>query len=249
MNHKTLIYDLDDTLVDTSDVYYSARTSFLGLMESQGISSEEALKLFESIDTKNVEIHGHKPERYKISMLEAYEAICHRLKAEKSPVVINELERCGNTILEKMPELIQDAIELLRWGHRKYRQVLFTRGIVSLQMQKIHHAHLSEFFDIVKIVGTKNAATLAELIEEIGAECQDCWVVGDSVKSDINPAIELGIECILYLYEHHSYFWQQEYGHEPIGSFYCTQRLLEVKDIIEDPSKFRKIRSVKSIKQ
>jgi putative hydrolase of the HAD superfamily len=245
MNQTILIYDLDDTLIDTSDVYYSTRKKFLYILGEQGISSEDALELFESIDTGNVEIYGHKPERYKISMLETYEVLCKKYQIPKSVVVSKDLEKCGSAILEKMPELIDDAIALLSWGHKKYKQVLFTRGIESLQVQKIRYAGLSEFFDIIKVVSTKNTDILKILLKEIGTEKYNCWVIGDSIKSDINPAIELGLNCILYLYEHHSYFWQQEYGYEAKGSFYCVKRLLEVKDVIENPSNFEKVRSVK----
>ena len=241
MNQTILIYDLDDTLVDTSEVYYFARKNFLNILKQQNFSIEQALDVFENIDTHNVEIYGHKPERYKISMLQTYETLCKKSHITKSEIITNAIDVCGNIKKKKMPELISDAEKLLKWGKKRYRQVLFTRGSESLQTQKIKYAGLSDFFDVIKIVEIKNTNVLCSFLKEIRANSQDCWIIGDSIKSDINPAIELGINCILYLYEHHSYFWQQEYGHEAKGEFYCVKKLLKIQDIIECPENFKKI--------
>lgn len=78
-------------------------------------------------------------------------------------------------------------------------------------------------------------------MQKIKAEPSDCWVIGDSIKSDINPAIELGIGPILYLYSHHTYFWRQEYGALARGEFYLAKSLSEVQAILSNPDKFKKI--------
>lgn len=239
--NKVLIYDLDDTLVDTSEVYYSVREKFLQILIDEGFPSEKILDLFETIDTKNITIYGHRPERYKISMLETYDSCCKKFSFLIKDNILKELEKCGKTILEKMPLLIDNALELLEWGYKNYRQVLFTRGLESLQIQKITHVGLTHFFDKIKVVSTKDKQILSGFLSEINACKEDCWIIGDSVKSDINPAIELGINCILYLYQHHSYFWRQEYGEQAKGDFYCVKNLLEIKDVIENPNNFKKM--------
>ena len=113
MNQKILIYDLDDTLVDTSDVYHSARKRFLQIMEEQGFLTKEALEVFENIDTYNMGVYGHEPKRYKISMLQAYGSLCKKFHITKSDEIAKALDVCGNIITEKMPELISDAEDLL----------------------------------------------------------------------------------------------------------------------------------------
>ena len=244
ITQKILIYDLDDTLVDTSDVYYSARKEFLQILTKQGIPYDQGKDTFEKIDTDNIATFGHDPKRYKASMLGTYKIFCDKYQIAMSDKIVKDLEKCGDIITKKMPRLISDAVELLSWGQKNHRQVLFTRGTESLQTRKILYSGLSKFFDTVKIASSKNTDVLRNLLKEIGAERHNCWIVGDSIKSDINPAIELGVNCILYLYTHKSYVWQQEYNYKPEGYFYYTENLLEVKDIIERPGDFEKVNRV-----
>ena len=70
------------------------------------------------------------------------------------------------------------------------------------------------------------------------------WVIGDSIKSEINPALNVGMKAILFKYRHSEYIWEQEYGSISIDSFYMVESLPEIIDIIKNPSIFEKKNSV-----
>lgn len=119
--------------------------------------------------------------------------------------------------------------------------VYLTRGIPDFQIRKIKTLKIDKYFKSIQVVEKKGVNEFQEFLKDIKVHPSDCWVVGDSIKSDINPAINLGIKPILYLYSHHTYFWRQEYGALAEGAFYLAKSLSEVKSILSSPNKFKKI--------
>jgi putative hydrolase of the HAD superfamily len=233
---RLAIFDLDDTLVDTSDVYWRSRTAFLDVVARAGFERGLALEEFESLDGQNITKYGYIPERYETSMVETYADLCGRAGSECDPATVEAVRRAGRIVQTESPTLIDGAIELLDGVRDEgMRVVLVTRGVDRVQRQKIASHNLRGHFDQIEVVVRDKAELFSRLIAETGAVPADCWVIGDSVRSDINPGIQAGANCILYLYTHHSYHWRQEYGVQPQGSFYVARTLHEVLETLRSP--------------
>jgi len=244
-NDELLIFDLDDTLVDTSEVYYRARRRFLEVLGKNEIDTDMAVKMFEEIDSSHIERFGFSPERYGMSMLVTYETIAKKKGVRRSEETIKKIKSCGRMVLKEYPELIGEARELLGWASENFILALLTRGIYELQMKKIDHVGISKYFRCIEVVKEKNGLTVNRLIDRVGMKPASTWVIGDSIKSDVNPGIEAGTKCILYFYTHHSYRWEQEYtGSQAKGPFYKANGLLEIKEILKSPKDFEMIRSL-----
>lgn len=239
-----LIFDLDDTLLDTSHVYWQAREAFIGILTRHGIVSAEAIDLFETVDEENIKIHGLTPERYGYSMHDTCMQLIRASRLKGSHSILDELESCSRIVPNQIPELIDGALALLEWAADNYHLSLLTRGIESFQLEKIHFHGLDRFFQTISIVEKKGVEEFENLLNRLGAQPENCWIVGDSVKSDINPSIQLNIKCILYLYSHHTYYWQQEYGVNPRGSFYLARTLDDVRNILNNPHDFPLVSSL-----
>jgi putative hydrolase of the HAD superfamily len=236
VGRRIAIFDLDDTLVDTSDVYWRSRAEFLDLMERAGFDRDLALEEFESIDGQNIVKHGYAPERYEVSMLATYAELCRVAGKKSDQAIVEDVQCAGRIVQTASPALIAGAIELLDGVRNEgMRIALVTRGVDKVQRQKVAVHKLRGHFDKIEVVAREKAGLFSRLIAEAGASPSDCWVIGDSVKSDINPGIEAGANCILYLYSHHSYHWRQKYGVQPRGSFYIARSLYEVLEILRAP--------------
>lgn len=233
-----MIFDLDDTLVDTSDVYYRARTCFLDVLRRVGIAPNLALKRFEEIESSHIAEYGFAPERYGKSMQVTYDMLARECGLSAREDIKKRLEECGRIVIEECPQLIDGALEVLDWASKRYEMCLVTRGIADLQLRKTARVGISQYFKRIEVVAQKDADVLRRIIEKEGSAPSATWVIGDSIKSDINPAVEVGARCILYLYTHASYHWQQEYGDIPKGPFYVAKTLPEIRDIIEAPEHF-----------
>lgn len=227
-----LIFDLDDTLVDTSEVYWSARQRFVRVMQRQGFEPTEVVREFEEVDKSHIEIFGYVPERYERSMKATYVALERKYQRSATKDLEEEIGKCGKIIINRMPELIEGARELLAWTYKKFELALLTRGIPELQDRKLTHAKIKQYFTVIKVVPVKRAIEFQELVDELGQNVDSSWIIGDSIKSDINPGLEIGAHCILYEYSHPHYIWQQEYGEIAKGKFFRIRRLFDAKDIL-----------------
>lgn len=239
MGHDELIiFDLDDTLINTGEVFWRARSTFVQELVQQGYDPDLVLRLFEEIDTINIEQLGLTPGRYTKSMFDTYDYLLRLTGRSHCPEAQSRIESCGNIILDSRPELIEGAKELIEWAFTRFTLVLITRGDAEHQHQKLECTGLSKYFRTIEIVSRKDAETFRRVIENEGYYPSESWIVGDSIKSDINPGIEAGTKCIHYIYRHHSYYWQQEHGQQAIGSFYQAHSLQDVRDILMSPSSF-----------
>jgi len=233
-----VILDLDDTLVDTSDVYYMARETFLEEMVSLGFPRSQVLEMFERTETKNIKRLGIFPERYGQSMKETYRQLCSQKGIRPSRGIDHLIERIGRIVIQRIPQPLPGAIPLLKWLYRHYFVLLISRGIDHYQRRKIEAAGLEHFFDRFLIVDEKSVLTFTEIADVLGKDIRSAWVIGDSIKSDINPGIKAGARCILYEYRHKKYYWRQEYGKEPEGEYFLAKKLADIREIIKCPEKW-----------
>jgi putative hydrolase of the HAD superfamily len=241
---ELVIFDLDDTLVDTSDVYYRARNCFLAALVACGIDRELGLRTFEEIETSHMAQYGFAPERYGRSMIVTYETLAASSGILVCEETLARINKCARIVIDECPKLIEGAVELLRWASEHYQLCLLTRGIPDLQVKKIETVGISRFFSHVEVVGRKDGSVISRLITDQNFTPNSTWVVGDSIKSDINPGLEAGANCILYLYTHGVYQWMQEYGVKPTGPFYLANTLTQIRDILECPRRFKLVTEI-----
>lgn len=247
VDKKIIIFDLDDTLVDTSDIYWRARNCFVNELREEGFDPENVIEIFEEIDSVYMKKFAHAPERYAESMLATYKQILKQKNMEIKEENLSRIKSCGNIILEQLPQLISGSTELLEWAFQYFKLAILTRGDEQLQRRKLKHAGISKYFDLVRVVQIKDENSFCSILNEAGFHPEDAWIIGDSIKSDINPGIKIGASSILYLYTHHSYYWRQEYGLAATGPFYLVYKLKEVIDILKSPSSFKKIHELPEI--
>lgn len=232
-NKKLIIFDLDDTLMDTSDLYWRAKNRFIKLLNDYNIDSEQADLTFERIDHENFHLLGHSPVRYRKSMLDTYAYYVEKGVLESDNLLENKIYDCGEMIRNIVPKLIDHAKESLAWCKGYFELALATRGVKYLQKKKIRHYNLDKFFSKVEIVETKNKEFYYNLINESGYYPENVWIIGDSIKSEINPGLSIGANCILYKYFHPDYHWVQEHSSEPLShDFYAINSLSEIKEIL-----------------
>jgi putative hydrolase of the HAD superfamily len=237
-----IIFDFDDTLVDTSETYWQARTGFIQALSDEGFDPEMILEEFEKVDASNIKTMNHSPYRYGKSMFITYNRLLEWCDREPSEKTLARIEAYGRTILERLPEPIPGARDLLRWASRHFKLALLTRGDEDFQMRKLQYVGFSHYFNLVRVVLRKDAHSFKQIMDELKYSPEKTWIIGDSIKSDINPGIETGANCLLYVYHHHDYSWLQEYGCPPIGPFYKVRSLTEIEPVLRTPSSFQMVK-------
>lgn len=224
---KLLIFDLDDTLIDTSDLYWNVRESFISYISDNNSNKQELENIFEKIDTQNTAIYGYHPKRYEITMLQ----MCNELNIDLSIEQKATICSIANRIMNDVPNEIPGALDLLEWTYERYTLTLMTRGIDEVQNKKIKKYSLTKYFKYIEIVDKKDEDKFLNLINKLGVQPSETVIIGDSIKAEINPALNIGAFAIHYQYTHHTYKWLQEHVDTHVGRHYFKTKSL--KEVIE----------------
>jgi putative hydrolase of the HAD superfamily len=181
-------FDADDTLWRHADFYLQAEDRLVALLAGHGAPDDILLKLRE-IEARNLPLYGFGVKGFTLSMTEtAIEATDGRASA----ALIGEILANGRELLRHPIELLPHVRDTLAALAGAYRLILITRGDLFDQERKLAQSGLAEFFDAVEIVSDKNAATYARVFARHADGAERAMMVGNSLKSDVIPAIEAG---------------------------------------------------------
>lgn len=195
-NRPVLIFDGDDTLWRTMPLYDEAKRQFFHLMRTQGFAAEAVEKYFEERDRSNIKSLGFSRRRFGLSMLQTYRqfARVHRRAINKS--IDRQIITIRNEIFDARPKLAPFARAVLESLASRNRLVLLTKGTKRVQLHRVSSSGLRRFFERIFVVKDKNNATFKQLLHTLKANPSNAWSVGDSLRSDINPAIRRGLNVV-----------------------------------------------------
>lgn len=184
----TIGFDADDTLWQNERFFRLTEKRFAALLS--GHAEEEAIsaRLLEA-ERRNLGVYGFGIKGFVLSMIEtAMEVTQGRVPAS----VIGEIMAAGREMLAHPVELLPQARETIEALAGSYRIVLITKGDLFDQERKLAQSGLGELFDAVEIVSDKNAVTYKRIFERHGDGPAKAMMIGNSLKSDVVPAIEAG---------------------------------------------------------
>lgn len=185
---KTVIFDLDDTLIGTEQVYVRAAKDFKKLAVAAGLDGDKAAARLQEVDLEMFKTLGLTPARYPTSMAETIRELTGDAKlAERARAI-------GKTVFTQRERHYPNARRVLdEYRRLGYRVILLTKGDRPIQERRIARSGLAGFFDHVEIVPTKDAGSYRGLIQRFRLDPSRTFVIGNSFKSDIATAHEAGI--------------------------------------------------------
>ncbi len=243
-----VIFDLDDTLLNTSDLFWKVREEFLSMLKARNLSLVEMRQMFEEQDTINIKRFGFSSDRYGKTMISVLDLLIKANEISDSQELRSRAKKIGQKISYEVPELIENSKIVLDSliKSNNYRLVLITRGSEDVQLNKLKVTGLQNYFkEFTKVVEVKNAYVFLEVITKMNSVPNETWIIGDSIKSDINPGLSIGANCIHFKYKHEHYNWIQEHDENPISDdFYEITDLREILAILNNvkPEKSRRKR-------
>lgn len=207
MTTKTIAFDADDTLWENERFFREAEDEFCRIMARFGEKKELCSCLF-SVETANMAMYGYGIKAFTLSMIEAAVKIAAaELAQDDTQAIIN----IGKSMLDRPVEVydgVQETLEILSSGHEL---VLATKGDLLDQRRKLEKSGLGKYFSHVEIMPAKTTADYMHLLGKLGVKPCDFTMVGNSVKSDIIPVVELGGYAVHIPAE---YTWQHEIPEE-----------------------------------
>ena len=181
-------FDADDTLWRSEDYYRDAQAQFERIVGGY-VDLDDVHDRLYAVEKHNLALFGYGAKGMTLSMVEAAIAITG---ARISASDLHRIVELGKAVLQHPVELlpgIRDAVEAIA---RDRPVVLITKGDLFHQEAKVRESGLSELFRRIEIVSEKDTATYARLFEEFGLAPAQFAMIGNSLRSDIVPVLELG---------------------------------------------------------
>ncbi|MDO6484592.1 HAD family hydrolase [Shimia thalassica] len=228
-NLTTIGFDADDTLWHNERFFRITQDRFAELLADYVAQDHLEQRLLEA-EKRNVGHYGFGIKGFVLSMIET--AI--EVTDEKVPAsVIAELMAAGREMLRHPIELlphVRDVVEQLTESHRL---VLITKGDLLDQERKLAQSGLGDFFDWVEIVSNKTAEIYQTTFTQQGDGPQRAMMVGNSMKSDVVPAIKAGSWGV---YIPHGQTWELEFAEAPEGEprYSTLEELSNLPDLVRD---------------
>lgn len=215
-----LVFDADDTLWENNIHFERAIEDFLDYLAHSALSRDEARAVLDEIEIANFRVHGYGSAAFSRNLRATYERLAEREINEDD---LRHVMALGERILSQPIELIEGVEETLQRLADVHDLTLMTKGQSEEQQMKIDRSGIGSYFRHAEIVPEKDAASYRFLAESIGLDPERTWMIGNSPKSDINPALVAGLNAV---YIPHHATWRLE--HQEIDPALGTGRLLHV---------------------
>jgi putative hydrolase of the HAD superfamily len=232
MTDELLVFDGDDTLWRVEPLYDEARNFARDFVASLGLDSVRWEALQRVIDVENVRSMGLHPRRFPTSCVEAYERLAHEtdpVPKEAAKQIIRDL---ASSVFRRPAPLVAGAERVLRELSLEFRLVLLTRGHESVQRKRIEDSGLGAYFEATFIVPQKDAAVFREVLEEVSGSPKRSWSIGNSLPSDIYPALESGMAAAWV--DAHVWEYERRPVEEVAGRLIVAESLEDLPSLLKD---------------
>jgi len=222
------LFDFDDTLVYTNQIFDRAKELFYTAMDTLRLRDEKIDHILNDFDISNVRRHGgfHK-ECFPLALRQTYEYYCQLHGQDADEKLAGDFEQLGWQVYDEPAQLIPGAIEVLQGLGQDYTLFLLTQGDELIQKDRMTKSGLLPFFYRYYIFHVKDTPAYQKIIMEHNIDIASSWSVGNSLRSDVNPSIRAGLRSIHI----NNYSWDYEHE-EAIGFYYQASDLWQCRDII-----------------
>lgn len=226
MSITTVGLDADDTLWHNETIFRLTHERFVDLLTDHDNGLIEA-RLAE-VERRNLRLYGYGVKGFTLSMLETAMELCD---GDPPPRAIREILAAGREMLAHPVETLPGVDEALAALSERYRLVLITKGDLIDQERKLAASGLGDLFAAVEIVSEKDRGTYERVFTRHGAGPGKAVMAGNSMKSDVLPALEAGAFAVHIPY---AITWSHEVADAPADQtrFGALERISDLPDWI-----------------
>jgi putative hydrolase of the HAD superfamily len=222
---QNLLIDADDTLWENNIYFERAIARFISFLNHHEFSPEQVREVLNDVERECIVKHGYGLHSFAHALGDTFE----RLSVEPvTPELHAQIHSFAHTIAEQPHENLPDVPETLQYLTGRHHLILMTKGAFAEQTGKVERSGLKEYFTAVEVVAEKDPVAYARVVEKYELDRDSTWMVGNSPKSDINPALAAGLNAV---FVPHGNTWILE--HEEVNPAPPRQKLLIVGSFTE----------------
>ncbi|HUA13716.1 MAG TPA: HAD hydrolase-like protein [Verrucomicrobiae bacterium] len=220
MQPQTLLIDADDTLWENNVYFERAIERFISFLNHHEFSPEQVREVLNDVERECVIKHGYGLHSFSHALVDTFERLS---PVPVTPELHAQIIGFAQSIENHPIEFLSQVPETLHYLSNRHQLILVTKGAIAEQWGKIERSNVKKFFADTEIVAEKNAEVYAALVDKHHLERPYTWMVGNSPKSDINPALAAGLHAV---FVPHGDTWILE--HEEVNPAPPSQNLLIV---------------------
>ena len=194
-----LLIDADDTLWENNIYFERAFEEFVAFLDHSSLTAPAIRAVLDEIEEANSRIHGYGSLNFGRNLSQCYHRLAEREVREEDLATVTGF---AARILEKPIEVIEGVPETLEYLSLRHELTLFTKGHPEEQRLKVERSGLGAFFQHTAIVKEKDTAAYRRLVAERSMDAAQTWMIGNSPKSDINPALDAGLRAVFIPHAH-----------------------------------------------
>ena len=190
---QNLLIDADDTLWENNVYFERAIADFISFLNHHQYTPDEVRHVLYDVERENIRTHGYGMHSFAEALVICFE------KLSVEPVT-SELHQKTRAIAYKIAdhpmEFLPDVPETIADLSQRHRLFMVTKGNITEQLGKVERSGIKDFFTAIEVVSEKDASTYHGVVEKYGLVRDITWMIGNSPKSDINPALEAGLHAV-----------------------------------------------------
>jgi putative hydrolase of the HAD superfamily len=215
---QTLLIDADDTLWENNIYFERAIVRFISFLNHHEFSAEQVREVLNDVERECIVKHGYGLHSFSHALVDTFERLSVR---PVTPELHAQITGFAHSVADHAIEFLPDVPQTLEYLSKRHHLILVTKGAIAEQSGKIERSGLKGYFAATEIVAEKNPEVYDALVKKHELSRDSTWMIGNSPRSDINPALAAGLHAV---FVPHGDTWILE--HEEVNAAPAAQRLL-----------------------
>ena len=217
-------FDADDTLWVNETYFRETEEYFADLLEGYETKNKIDQELFK-MEMQNLELYGYGIKGFMLSMIESALDLSNNTVSQQT---ISKILNLGKEMIKHPVELLDGVEEVLQALSGKYRLIVLTKGDLLDQERKLERSGLSKYFHHVEVLSDKKEANYKNLLEHLEISIGSFLMVGNSLKSDVIPILNIGGKAV----------------HVPFHTTWAHEQVSEEEERTNNHLKLKSIRDI-----
>lgn len=226
MARQTILIDADDTLWENNVFFQRSIDGFITRIEPLGYTRDYIRHILDETESQNIRQHGYGIHSFHRSLHDTYHRLAGSLVQQG---LVEEITELAAELEREPPKILAGVPETLSYLASRHRLILVTKGHVAEQAAKVERSGLQTHFDAIEIVAEKDCEIYERIIGQFHVVKSHGWMIGNSPRSDINPALKAGLNAV---FVPHPCTWEKEHTviETGAGRLLIVQRFQDLRD-------------------
>ena len=220
--HYHLLIDADDTLWENNIYFEQAIHAFIGFLDHSSLTPAEVRAVLDEVE----KLMGYGSANFTRSLVETYRRLAEKDLQDEH---IQQIRQFGEQIRSHPLQFLDGVEETLTYLFARHDLILLTKGDREEQLLKVEQSGVERFFREVVVVHEKDVATYQQILSQLQLDPQATWMIGNSPRSDINPAMAAGLKAVYIPHPHTWHFEHEEVSPMADGRLLTLSRFADLR--------------------